>query len=80
MNHIEESIKAFITKEFLHGDPGQALNENLVHSGIIDSLGILTLINFLEQQFNAAIEPEDVVLENFETIQDICNLVQLRTT
>lgn len=79
MNNIEENIKAFIVKEFLHGDSGQSLDGNLIHAGIIDSLGILTLINFLEQQFKAAIEPEDVVLENFESIQAIRNLVQMRT-
>lgn len=79
MNNIEETIKAFIIKEFLHGNTTATLEGNLVHAGIIDSLGILTLINFLEQQFKASIEPEDVVLENFETIGAIKNLVALRT-
>ena len=79
MNNTTETIKAFIVKEFLHGNTNQSLDGNLVHAGIIDSLGILTLINFLEQQFKADIQPEDVVLENFETIQTIANLVQLRT-
>lgn len=79
MNNIEEIIKTFIVKEFLHGNADQSLDGNLVHAGIIDSLGILTLINFLEQQFKASIEPEDVVLENFESVQAIKNLVQLRT-
>lgn len=79
MDNIAQNIKAFIVKEFLHGDSGQPLDGNLVHAGIIDSLGILTLINFLEQQFKADIQPEDVVLENFETVEAITHLVRLRT-
>ncbi len=42
---------------------------------IIDSLGIFVLISFIEEQFNVKINPDEVVLDNFETIDTIKFLV-----
>ncbi|MCI0399373.1 MAG: acyl carrier protein [Chloroflexi bacterium] len=80
MNNIEQLIKEFITQEFLQDKPGLELNgQNLIEAGVIDSLGILMLINYLEQRLGAQIQPEDVVLENFCSIEAIKRLVEQRS-
>ncbi len=43
-------------------------DEDLLGAGIIDSLGILQLVAFVEQQFSVQIPDEDVVLENFQSV------------
>jgi len=42
--------------------------DDLLSEGIIDSLGILQLVGFIEEEFNILIADEDVVLENFQSI------------
>lgn len=39
----------------------------LLMSGIIDSLGVIDLVTWLETQLHVEIDPGDVVIENFET-------------
>ena len=51
----------------------------LIDDGIVDSIGIFKLIEFLEQELGVALKPEDVVLENFETIEAIMQFISERT-
>lgn len=50
-------------------------DENLFHSGIIDSLGFVALITFLEETFDASLEPEDLIEDNFDSLETIANLI-----
>ena len=43
-------------------------DEDLLSSGLIDSLGILKLVSFIEERFNIQIPPEDVVFGTFNSI------------
>jgi acyl carrier protein len=76
----EQAVKQFIFSEFLRDKPDTDLanDEPLIQAGIVDSLGIFLLISFLEEHFGISVEPRDVVLENFETIDAIAALVTLR--
>jgi acyl carrier protein len=73
----ESSIKAFILNEFLPGEDPGALTATtpLMSSGVLDSLATLKLITFLEQEFDVKIEAHEADEEHFETIEDICRLV-----
>jgi acyl carrier protein len=48
---------------------------SLVESGVIDSLGIFRLVSFLEENCKVRISDEEIVGENFETIDAIDNFV-----
>ena len=78
MNNLEQLIKEYIAQEFLNDKPPIVLEGNLVEEGVVDSLGIITLIAYVEKQFGARIKPEDVVLENFESVAAIARLVRQR--
>jgi acyl carrier protein len=77
---IEQTIKDYITKQFMFDKPEVALANDLplFEQGVIDSLGIFLLVAFLEHQFAIKVEPEDVILENFSTINRIKHLVASR--
>jgi acyl carrier protein len=51
------------------------MDDSLIQAGIIDSLGIQMLITFLEREYQIAIPEEELYPQNFETINDIANLV-----
>lgn len=50
-------------------------SNNFVEDGYLDSFDIVTLITELETAFDVVIDGLDVLPENFETVEDICNLV-----
>jgi len=56
-------------------DPNLDGERQLFSEGIVDSLGIFLLIEFLNSQFGVQIDADDVVLENFETVNAIKALV-----
>jgi acyl carrier protein len=47
--------------------------EDLLGAGIIDSLGILQLVAFIDESFGYQVPDEDVVYENFYSIQALAN-------
>ena len=51
---------------------------NLISDEIIDSLGMIELISFLEKEFNVIFSEDDLVLENFETLEKIIYLIDLK--
>ena len=73
MADVKEAIEQFIAEELADG----ALDDGarLIDEEIIDSLGIFILIGFIEDRFSATVEPEEVILENFETVQAITDFV-----
>jgi len=54
-------------------------DEDLIESGVVDSMGIFQLIAFLEERFGIKIGDEQITPENFGTIAAIDRLVAGRT-
>jgi len=70
-------LVAFLNTELVRGRPGLDVERDaLVDSGIIDSLGILKLVTFLEREFKVKLGDEALVPENFETLDAILALVE----
>ena len=62
-----EQIGEFIGTRLLNGRT-VSVDEDLLLTGQIDSLGIAALIAYLEELRGGAIPPQDITLENFATI------------
>jgi len=68
----KNSLIQFIKDEFVRKRGGEIKeDDDLLSSGLIDSLGILTLVSFMEEQFSIEIPSEDVVYENFNSIESM---------
>jgi acyl carrier protein len=77
---MSEDIKA-VVREHLATEylaEGEHLDEHtqLIEEEVLDSIAIFTTVTFLEQRFGIEIPADDVVLEHFETIGAIEQLVQ----
>lgn len=70
---LEQMLTSLIREEFMENDTETVLNGDLqlVQEGVIDSLGIFRLIGLLEQKLGLKVDPEDLVIENFETINSL---------
>lgn len=77
MAEIEARIREFVVGEFApDGDIDLDAGTNLLEEEVVDSLGIFTLISFIESEFAVSIETDEVTLENFETLSRIAKLVE----
>ena len=70
-------IKEFVASHSNHGvtDEEVARSRNLVEDDVIDSLGLMLLVDFLSDRFSIDFEPEEVVAQNFRTLETIAALV-----
>jgi acyl carrier protein/SAM-dependent methyltransferase len=70
---IEETISRHIADEImLENDQTQiAYDEDLIKLGVLDSLALLKLIVFVEEQFDVKVDGEELIPDNFRTINQI---------
>ena len=74
---IKSRVKQFLVQRFPQvGGRGIANDEPLLETGILDSLGVLDLVGFLEQEFVCEIDDEELLPENFESINRIADFVE----
>jgi acyl carrier protein len=76
VSDISNRIKEFIAGELMFEDKTAALTEDTpLLGGVIDSLGLMQLISFIEEEFDVAIDDAEVTTDNFRTVADIEQLV-----
>jgi acyl carrier protein len=70
---IKTTLKTFILNEYLPGEDPTALTDAtpLMTTGILDSIAVLKVVTFLENQFGITVEPHEAVVENLNTLSDI---------
>lgn len=72
MNDNSESIKDFVVQNFLFGQNNGLKNDtSFLESGILDSTGILELVNYLEETHKISINDDELVPENLDSINNI---------
>ena len=67
-----QDILSYIDKELV-SEPGTELDGSsaLFSSGLLSSLDLVNLIHFLEEAYGVSIDPMDVDMENFDTVDSI---------
>ena len=74
-----EVLYRFIKERFPLARSKELTGElSLLDSGIVDSLGILDLVGFIEEQFGIVAEDDDLVPENFDSIDSLVRFVRER--
>ncbi len=72
---IQEKIKQFILKTS-YVSPDQVDNDTLIFQlGIMDSMGFISIISFIEESFSITASDNDLLESNFESINAIANFV-----
>jgi len=79
---IKTQVRQYIVENFLFGD-ATPLNDDdmsLLDGGIIDSVGVMELVAFLEQDFELSIADEDLVPENLDSVNNLCGFISRKQT
>ena len=74
-----EALGTFVTRELI-AEPSLELaaDEDLLASGLLDSLGVMRLVRFIEENFQLEVPPADVVIEHFMTLDAILDYLNSR--
>jgi acyl carrier protein len=73
----ETILMEYVKKELLRGRGANlTVEDDLLSAGIIDSLGILQMVAFIEQRFHIQVPDEDVVYENFHSIRALATYLE----
>ena len=75
---IRDAIKSFILKEFLPGEPAENLNDStpLIEGAIVDSIGIMKLLLFIDEKYGIELEPHETGVEFLGSLADIVKTVR----
>lgn len=83
MNQINEqqmvnAIKDYILRDYLPGEPPEALTEStpLITSGILDSIATFKFMSFLEETFSINFEAHEADPQFLDTIHDVILLIK----
>ena len=79
--HIRATIRSFILTNFLPGEPPETLTDStqLITSGVMTSIAMLELVDFLEDEFAFTLEPEDIHVTRMNSIERLADLVAEKT-
>lgn len=80
MPDIQNTIMDFIKENFIMGRSDVVLDPevSMIESGIMDSTGVLELVEFLEATFDIKIEDEELIPENLETVKNIITFLKTK--
>ena len=75
---IKETIREFIIKYFLKGEESKIFgdDDSFLEEGIIDSVGVLELVAFLEETFSFRVGDEEITPANLDSVNQLVVYVQ----
>jgi acyl carrier protein len=73
MRQVEEMIRTYITENMLFSDDGYPYTDSasFLEEGIVDSMGIMELVMFVEENFDVTVEDEELVPDNFDSVSKL---------
>ena len=76
--HIIDRTRAYVLENFLYARSDVALTDTdaLLERGIIDSMGVVELISFIQDAFGIRIGDDEITEENFGTLARIASFVE----
>ena len=79
MKNVEGMIRTYIAENMLFSDNGYPHSDSasFLEEGIVDSMGIMELVMFVEENFQISVEDEELVPDNFDSVSRLA--VYIRT-
>jgi acyl carrier protein len=69
-------IRAYIQEEVLFETDTAIDDDTPLLNGILDSMALLRLVAFLEEEFAIEVDDVDITAQNFGTVADIARMVE----
>jgi acyl carrier protein len=81
MTEIEHEVRQYITDKLLFGQMDVVVegNTSFLESGLIDSTGVLELVQFIEEKFKIKVQDEDLVPANLDSVNALTQFVKAKS-
>ncbi len=72
-SEIKKTVREFIEENFLAFSGQEAFEDadSFMERGIIESTGVLELLEFIEDRFKIKVEDEEIIPDNLDTHNDV---------
>ena len=71
---VQDRVRQFIKDTFLVDEVGD--DDSFLTNGIIDSLGVMQLVTFIESEYGVGVADTDLVPENFDSVARVAAYVE----
>jgi acyl carrier protein len=77
LDAIAERIEKFLREQYLiaDDDPGFTHTVDIYESGYVDSIGVVELLAFIDEEFGVDIPEEELLSDEFSNIDGIARIV-----
>jgi len=74
---IEKQIRQFILQNlYFVEDNSFSDDASFLETGVVDSMGVMELVAFIQSEFGVTTENHEVVVENFDSVGKLANFVR----
>jgi acyl carrier protein len=75
---IESEIKKFIAKNLLYSGDGFKYSDDVsfLEEGIVDSIGVMELVAFVEEKYKFRVNDQDVTPDNFDSVNRLASYIR----
>lgn len=75
---MKDQIRGFIAENFLFSNNGFDLDddESFLEAGVVDSLGVLELVTFVEEKFDVPVADDEIVPANFDSVNNLTAYIE----
>jgi len=80
MAEVADAIRQFLETQVRIHHHGRLTDHTPLLDGVVDSLQVMRIISFVEEQFGVRLDIADVTVEHFSTVADIERLVASKKT
>ena len=79
---IEATVRDYVLENYLFTDDESQLNndDSFLEKGILDSTGILEIINLIEEEFGIKVEDHEMIPENLDSVNNVVTYVTKKST
>ena len=80
MQQIQQEIRQFVIDNFIFDSSDQAFSndDSFFERGLLDSMGVLTLVEFVRDKYGIAIQDDELLPDNWDSVNRIAAFVQPR--
>jgi acyl carrier protein len=75
---IESRVRGFIAENLLFSNKGYPHSDetSFLETGVVDSMGIMELVMFIEENFSINIEDHEVIPDNFDSVSKVGSYIR----
>jgi acyl carrier protein len=76
-NAVAPKIRDYISRNFLFSAQGFHYGDDasFLEEGIIDSLGIIELVSFVEKEFGISVADHELLPDNFDSVSKLSSFI-----